>query len=429
MRRDREGGPVGYIASHYPAVSHSFVLREVGALRRLGVDIATMSIWRTDAAELLTSAEREAARTTFAVLPRSVARIAGAHLRSFLRGPTRYLATLVRAIRLSPPGIRGHLWQLFYFAEAMVVYEHCRERGVRHLHAQFADSATDVAMLVAARGGAGWSWSLAVHGPVEFYNVDRTRLAAKLADAAFVQAISHFGRSQLLTLMDEAEWDKVAIVHCGVDPSFYSPGDAAAADAGTDEGELRVLCVGRLVHLKGQSMLIRAAAELRDRGIDVRVVLIGDGPKRGDLERLARRLGVGDRVELLGSVGQSEIRAYYEACDIFCLPSFAEGLPVVLMEAMALERPVVTTRIMGIPELVEDGVAGLLVAPGDLVSLTEAIAELAGDPERRAAMGRAGRAKVLAEFDVGQSAELLRPMFESAATAARAAVTAGSRAG
>ncbi len=411
MRRDQPNGPVGYIASHYPAVSHSFVLREVSALRRLGVDIATMSIWRTDATELLTDAEREAARTTFAVLPRSAVRIVGAHLRSFLRGPARYLATLGRAIRLSPPGLRGHLWQLFYFAEAMVAYQHCRERGIRHLHAQFADSATDVAMLVAARGGTGWSWSLAVHGPVEFYNVDRTRLAAKLADAAFVQAISHFGRSQLLTLMDESEWDKVEIVHCGVDPSYYTPSEAHLAGAASDGGELRVLCVGRLVHLKGQSMLIRAAADLRERGVDVRIVLIGDGPKRGDLEQLARRLGVEDRVELLGSVGQSEIRAYYEACDIFCLPSFAEGLPVVLMEAMALERPVVTTQIMGIPELVEDGVAGLLVPPETSTSLTEAIAELASDPERRASMGRAGRAKVLAEFDVTHSAELLRPLF------------------
>ncbi len=179
-------------------------------------------------------------------------------------------------------------------------------------------------------------------------------------------------------------------------------------------GELRVICVGRLVSLKGQSLLIEAIGELNRRGIPARAILIGDGAKRDALAHIAARVGVADRVDLLGSVGQDTIRAHYLDADIFCLPSFAEGVPVVLMEAMALERPVVTTRIMGIPELVEDGVSGLLVAPGSLAELVEALATLAGDPQRRAAMGRAGRRRVLAEFDVDRSAPRLAQLFATA---------------
>ncbi len=398
--------PIGYLTSHYPAVSHTFVWREVEALRQMGVEIETLSIHRTPAEQLLTDADREAGATTFSVLPRSAVAVLRDHLRALVRAPRRYLGTLAHALRMSAPGVKAHVWQLFYFAEAIVLHEHCRRRGVRHVHAQFADAATDAALLVAHHGGPGWSWSMAVHGPVEFYNVERYRLGAKIESARFVQAISHFGRSQLMTLVDEEHWGKLHVVRCGIDPAVYVSNGAAA-----DGPDLRILCVGRLVHLKGQSLLVDAVAELARRGVDARVVLIGDGPKRESLAAQARRLGIADRVELLGSVGQDEIRDHYGAAQVFSLPSFAEGVPVVLMEAMALERPVVTTRIMGVPELVEDGVSGRLVAPGRLDELVDALAELAADPARRAAMGRAGREKVLAEFDVRRSAVRLSELF------------------
>jgi glycosyltransferase involved in cell wall biosynthesis len=247
---------------------------------------------------------------------------------------------------------------------------------------------------------------MAVHGPVEFSNVERSRLGEKVHDARWVQAISHFGRSQLLTVADEADWDKVHVVRCGIDPRVYAQPPAAEPRAG-----LRILCVGRLVHLKGQSLLVDAVAELARRGVDARLELVGDGPKRAALERQAAALGIADRVHLAGSVGQDAIQERYLAADVFCLASFAEGVPVVLMEAMALERPVVTTQIMGVPELVEDGVSGLLVPPGDLGPLVTALERLAGDPDLRRELGRAGRAKVLAEYDVTGSAERLQALF------------------
>jgi glycosyltransferase involved in cell wall biosynthesis len=398
---------IAYLSSHYPAVSHTFVWREVQALRRLGLDVETLSVHAAAPDQLLTDDDREAARTTFAALPISAIALIGTHARAFGRHPGRYASTLARAWRMARPGVRGRVWQLFYFAEAIVLHAHCERRGVRHVHAQFADVATDVALLVAHHGGSDWSWSMAVHGPVEFYDVPGSRLAAKARDARFVQAISHFGRSQLLTLLEESEWGKVHVVRCGVEPAIYAP-PRAARPAGD---ELRVLCVGRLVSLKGQSLLVEAIGELARRGIRARVILVGEGPKRAALEQLAVERGVADRVQLLGSVGQDTIREHYLAADVFCLPSFAEGVPVVLMEAMALELPVVTTRIMGIPELVEDGVHGRLVAPGSLPELVDALAALAADPQRRAEMGRAGRRRVLAEFDVDRSAPKLAELF------------------
>lgn len=392
--------PTAYLASHYPAVSHSFLWREVQALREQGAEVETMSIWRTPAGQLLTDADREAEATTFAILPPRPTALAGAHLRALGRGARRYFSTLMRGVRLGGPGVRGRLGGLFHFVEAIALWDHCRSAGIRHIHAQFADSATDAALLAAHYGGAAWSWSLAVHGPVEFYNVERYALAEKVRGASFVQAISHFGRSQLLTLVDEEHWHKVHVVHLGLDPAQFT----RRAAPRTSAHQLRIVCVGRLVHLKGQSLIVEALAQLRDRGIEAHAVLVGDGPKREGLDELAEQLGVADRLELLGSVGQDRIQSVYESADVFCLPSFAEGIPVVLMEAMALELPVVTTRIMGIPELVEDRVSGLLVAPGDLDALVDALAELAADPQKRSAMGREGRRKVQADFDLHRSA-------------------------
>jgi colanic acid/amylovoran biosynthesis glycosyltransferase len=234
---------IGYLSSRYPAVSHTFVQREVEALRAEGVAVETLSIRRAEDDQVLTADDRNSRETTFAVLPIAPGRLAATHLRAFIGHPRRYVRTLMRAIRLAPPGVRGIVYQLFYFAEAMVLWHHCEAAGVRHIHAQFADVATDVALLVADFGGPDWSWSLAVHGPVEFYNVEKYRLAEKLADARLAVAISDFGRSQLMTLLPAAEWDKLHVVHCGVDPSVYTP-----AERGAHAG-FEILCVGRLIDL------------------------------------------------------------------------------------------------------------------------------------------------------------------------------------
>jgi glycosyltransferase involved in cell wall biosynthesis len=398
---------LAYLMSHYPAVSHAFVLREVEHVRAAGADLETLSIHRVTSEDVLSGADRRAAESTFSVLPTSPGRLLGAHVEALVRSPRRYLATLALALRTGTPGARERLWHLFYFAEAMILLRHCRRAGIAHLHAQFADSATDVAMLVThyRRGqrvnGLACSWSLAVHGSVEFYDVSRYALAAKLAHARFAVAISDFGRSQLMRLSRAERWPHIHVVRCGVDPRVY----AAPPERSSSDRRAAVLFVGRLLHGKGLSLLFEAIAELRRRELDVVATIVGDGPAREEFQAVARRLGLSAHVRFLGSVGQDEIREHYADADIFCLPSFAEGIPVVAMEAMAMELPVVTTRIMGIPELVDDARDGLLTPPGRVDTLTEAIERLVRFPDERRRIGKAARRKVERDYDVSRSAE------------------------
>jgi colanic acid/amylovoran biosynthesis glycosyltransferase len=408
-----EGVAVAYVIGRYPAVSHSFVQREVLALRDAGARVETVSIHRARPEDVLSAADRAEAKGTYALLPVQLGALLVAHL-SALASPAAYLSTLAHALRSGPAGIKGRVWQLFYFVEAIMLWRHCRSRGVRHLHAHHLNQASDAAMLAVryanATGAAPrWTWSFTMHGPNELYDVSRFRLAEKAASAASVVCISDFARSQVMGFAPEAAWPRLQVVHCGLDPTEF---DRVGSSPSTDDG-LRVLYVGRLVPFKGQAVLLEAIASLRSAGVGARLTLIGEGPSRRDLERRAGELGLGDAVDFAGAVGQDEIRAHYAAADAFCLPSFAEGVPVVLMEAMAMRLPVVTTRIMGISELVDDGDNGLLVRPGRADELVAALGRLARDPELRSRLGENGREKVVAEFDVRKSGVQLAELFRA----------------
>jgi glycosyltransferase involved in cell wall biosynthesis len=394
---------VAYITSRYPAVSHTFVLREVQALRTLGVEVDTFSVRVGQA--LSGADEQELASTTTLVPPRRRDVLAAALLGLRHAGATW---TVIRdAMRASAGGIRGALWQLFYVAEALLLARELRRRGIDHVHAHFANVASDVARLATAfdraSGRPGATWSFTMHGPTEFADVQRFGLATKAAEADLVVCISDYARSQLMALIPESRWDRLAVVHCGIDPSRFTPA-ARPVDRAA-----HVLCVGRLVPEKGQALLVEAVALLAERGVDVRLTLVGDGPSRPAIEALA-----GPSVTLTGAIGQDDILRHYQEADIFCLPSFAEGVPVVLMEAMATGLPVVTTRITGVPELVEDGVSGVLVPPGRVDLLADALQKLASDPELRRRFGDAGRAAVVAGFDADRSAAQLRELFAAA---------------
>lgn len=402
---------VAYVMSHYPAISHAFVAREIGAARAAGLPLATLSIHRAQESSLLAEEDRREAAATIAVLPVRPHRLCGAHLRALLRSPRRYLSTLLLALRDSG-GARERLWRLFYFAEAIVLWDRCARVGIRHLHAQFADVATDVAMLVAHYGGSRhgerWSWSLTVHGSVEFYNVRKYRLAEKLRRARFALAISDFGRSQLMTLSEPVQWPAIRVVRCGVDPDVYLPPSDRDSRR---QGEPEILFVGRLLTGKGLSLLFEAVAALRSEGLQLRISIVGDGPARELYESSARALGLHEQVTFHGAVGQDDIRDHYSRADIFCLPSLAEGIPVVLMEAMAMELAVISTRIMGIPELVDDERNGLLVTPGRADVLRDALRRLVESPQLRRELGRAARSKVTSEFDVRDSGRRLHEIF------------------
>jgi glycosyltransferase involved in cell wall biosynthesis len=381
------------VISEYPLPSHTFIHDEVRGLRALGAHVETFSVRRTAAGQLLSDSDRELARETYAIRPPRPHHFALAHVRALASSPRRYLDTLRRSMALAGPGVRARVWRLMYFVQAVVLWDRCRRRGIRHLHAHFANVASDLAML-AATLGEGWSWSFTMHGPTEFFEVEGHRLAEKTADAALVACISDYCRSQLMAFSAPEHWDKLRVVHCGVDTDHFRPPGSSS-----DNGVPRIVQVGRLVAVKGQAVLLAAAAALRDRGHEFRLELVGDGPDRDELTGLAEGLDLTDRTVFHGALSHEQVRGVLAGATVMCLPSFAEGVPVVLMEAMAMEVPVLTSRIMGIPELVEDGRCGALVAPGDADSLAGALQRLLEDPQQRAQLGRRGRERILQAYD------------------------------
>lgn len=403
---------VAYLVGRYPAISHTFILREVRALRELGVEIDTFSIWRSPPDQLLSEADRNEAARTLALLPLSPARLVRSHIAAIAASPAAYGRLVARAFRLARPGAYGRFLAASWVAESLILWRELRRRGIRHVHTHMPGTAPAVAMLATELAnsvdGGGHTWSLTVHGPAEFYEVRNDGLPEKVQSADFAVSISDFGRSQLMAFVGEDHWSKLHVVHCGVEPDRYAP--RTRDDRG---GGLRLLSVGRLAQVKGHGVLLEALADIRARGLDAAATIVGDGPKRAELEELARRLGVADAVRFTGAVGQDEIDRHYEEADALVVASFAEGIPVVLMEAMAHRLPVVATRVMGVAELVRDGENGLLVRPGRADQLAAALERLAADPELRARFGEEGRRTVESEFDVRASAARMRELFES----------------
>ena len=405
------GPRVAYLTGNYPAVSHTFIAREIRALRDLGVEVVPFSLHRPDPSELLSDEDRAEAAVTRNVQPPEWREVIAAHATGLVRHPVRYLRTFAAAQRLSPPGLRPRLWHLFYFAEAILMWRWLRRAGARHLHVHFANAASMVALLYTTFAGAeGASYSFTMHGPTEFDEVERFRLREKVAGAAFVACISDYARAQLMRLADPGDWERLEIVHCGVDTSRWMPPNARR-----EENGLRLLTVARLAPDKGIRLLLEAVARVAGDGLEVTAEIVGDGPDREALEARAADLGLQGRVWFAGAVGRDRIQERYEAADAFCLPSFAEGVPVVLMEAMALERPVIAPRVMGVPELVEDGVSGVLVAPGSVEALAAAIRRLAeAGPADLAELGAAGRSRVRESYELADSARRLEALFERA---------------
>ena len=400
---ERARPAIVYLVPWYPAISHTFVLREVEALRRLGRRVVTISIHRPRSEDLLAVADRQANATTYTLSPPRVRDHLAAHWGALRSRPGSYLSTLAAAVRAGPSGLAIKARGVFYFCEAVVAWWHAARSGARHIHGVFAGPAADAARLAARLGGEGWTWSLAAHG-TDMLQVPRASLAAKLSSARFVTVSSDFGRSQLMVLVDQAHWPKIEVIHCGLELTEYD----GSPQPPTRDQWMHLITVGRLEREKGHALLLEALAVVeRDFRVPVTLTLVGDGSEMPALQTQAERLGIADRVRFLGRVGQDQIRGHYARAHAFCLSSLGEGIPVVLMEAMAMRLPVIAPRMMGIPELVEEGVSGLLVTPGRSDALADAIADLAAHRDRWAAMGEAGRARVSEEFEIAACARQL----------------------
>ncbi|MGX9846164.1 glycosyltransferase [Limimaricola litoreus] len=393
-------GPFMWLTGEYPRATDTFIQREVAGLRDLGVTVETASVRRTDPAHHVGPEQRAEAAATFHLLERTLNPVAITRAKlSALRHPRRFARALALAWRSAPRGLRGRLYNMIYFGEALVLAHRMKARGITHLHNHIAKSSGTVAMLASEVSGIPYSFTL--HGPDIFFAPEHWALGEKIARARFVACISDFARAQAMLFSDPAHWHKLHVVHCGVDPALYADTPAPPED--------RLLFVGRLSAVKGLPVLLRALARARESRPALTLDLVGDGEDRAGLERLATDLGLGDAVRFHGYLGQAEVARMLRETGALVLPSFAEGVPVVLMEAMAAARPVIATRVGGVAELVEHGVSGLLVPPGAEAPLAEAIAALSGDAARRAAMGAAGRATVISGFDArAEAARMLR---------------------
>ena len=402
-----EGRPTGparpartaYLATHYPALSHSFILREVQAVRREGVDVSTYTVRRSPRADMRTDAMIAEDQATPALLGAGAREWLGAHARLVRRSPRALLGSIGRAARSGPPTPKGKVWQLIYLAESVVLHDRLQREGIHHIHSHHANGAADVARLTADLGnrvdGDGtWSWSLTMHGSTEFDDVKLHDLPAKARDAAAISAISDYCRAQVIRHLPPDTWDKVSIARMSVDAATFGP----PATPREHDGPLRVVTVGRLHPVKGFPILGDAVADLRDQGVDVELRIVGQGDLEDALRAQIRERGVGDRVTLTGPLGEAAIVEQLHWADAYVCSSFTEGLPVVLMESMATECATISTHIAAVPELITDGVSGLIVAPGRVDELADALRRLAEDPALRRSLGAAGREAVLREF-------------------------------
>lgn len=410
---------VAYLVNQYPRTSVSFIRREILALEAGGVEVMRFSL-RPVTEALASQVDRdEAARTRF-VLGAGAGAHAFAVAAAALRSPRAFARALALALRLGKRSDRGRLRHIAYLAEACVAAAWIREGKADHVHAHFGTNSAAVAVLIRALGGPPVSFT--VHGPEEFDKPEFLGLREKVRHASFVVAVSSFGRAQIWRWARFEDWPKVEVVRCGLGDELLS------APVTTPPRAPRLLCVARLSEQKGHMLLLEAAGRLAAEGIDFELVLAGDGPLRPHVEEAVRRLGLEGRVRLAGWMSDVQVREALAQARALVLPSFAEGLPVVVMEALALGRPVITTAIAGTPELVENDVTGWLIPAGSVEPLVKAMrAALAAEPAELEAMGRAGKSLVAERHDASREARRLAALF--GATASRGAGVTGRRPG
>ena len=399
---------VAYLVNQYPHVSHSFIRREIAALESQGIAVERFSI-RPPPVDLVDPADRAEQAKTRVLLLAGPFGLLLALVLTALRGPATWFAALRAAVRFGRRSERGVLRHVVYLAEACLLLGWLRAAGgVRHVHAHFGTNSAAVAMLTRMLGGPRYSFT--VHGPEEFDHPWELSLGEKIERASAVVAISSFGRSQLYRWIPYAQWPKVHVVRCGVDAAFLGAGPQPIAD------NRRLVCVGRLTEQKGQLLVLEALAALVAEGVSCQIVFAGDGPMRGVVEKRVRELALGTSIRITGWISNEVVREELLGARVMLLASFAEGLPVVLMEAMALGRPVITTAIAGIPELVENGVNGWLIPAGSMEAVVGAIRHALQTPVADLTrMGRAGFAAVTARHDVALEARRLAELFRSVA--------------
>ena len=401
---------IAYLTGTYPRATDTFIQREVAGLRSHGVEVDTFAVRKPENRQIVGPEQESERAQTFYILsekgvPSDLLGLAKAHLGLLFGRPNRYLSAIALALKTCQPGLKGLLYQIFYFLEAGTLAKQVNRRQIAHLHNHFGNTSCSVAMLAAALGGFTYSFTL--HGPAIFFEPKRWRIDEKMKRASFISCISHYCRSQAMVFAPYQIWDRLHIIHCGVDPNQFSQ----VQHQGVGH---RLLFVGRLAAVKGLPVLLESLVTIKQRISNVRLTVVGDGPDRSLLEARADELGLSEQVDFVGYQSQAAVRDYLQKTDVFVLPSFAEGVPVVLMEALMSGVPVVATQIAGVSELVEEGVNGFLVPPSNGERLGDRIQTLLLDGALRQQLGTQGALKVSAQFDINQESQKLAKLLSAA---------------
>jgi len=364
---------ISYLINQYPKVSHSFIRREILALERQGFIVQRIAQrgWKEHLVDGEDLSERG---KTHYIVQQGVISILISLLQTLLTSPTRFFNTLCLALNMVRNSDKSLVYHLIYFAEACRMQPWLKSHSSQHLHAHFGTNSAEIAMLAGRLANIPYSFT--VHGPEEFDKPQAIGLNTKIDYAKFVVAISSFGRSQLFRWAGYKDWQKIKVVHCGLEYDFYNMPAEAIPERPS------IVCVGRICEQKGQLLLIEAAKRLHDANQDFSLILAGDGEMRAEVESLIAQYQLQEKVTITGWISSEEVRKHILTSQVLVLPSFAEGLPVVLMEAMSLRRPVISTYIAGIPELVKHGENGWLCTAGDVDALTNAMREALTTPEK-----------------------------------------------
>jgi len=395
---------IAYLINQYPKVSHSFIRREIIALEKLDLEINRYSIRQINQADLVDNDDKQELAKTNVILQVGILGLLFNLSLVFFLHPFSWLKTLLLTIKIGFKSHRGILRHFAYFAEASVLWRSLKQEGITHIHAHFGTNSTAVAMLCHNLGNITYSFT--VHGPEEFDQPFALSLTEKINQASFVIAISYYEQSQLYRWCSIDNWDKIHVIHCAVDEAFLAKPLQPIPDTS------QLVCVGRLCEQKGQLLLVKAVKILRDQGINFNLILVGDGEMRSTIETLIQESNLETQIKITGWANSQQVQQYILESRGLILPSFAEGLPVVIMESLALARPVISTYVAGIPELVEENQSGWLIYAGCIGSLTVAIKEILQTPlDKLTEMGLNGQKKVKENHNINLEAKKLAELF------------------
>lgn len=395
---------IAYFTNSYPRATDTFIRLEVLGLRNRGIEVNTYAVRKSGGEHNVDSQVKSEKQNTFYLLPVNLRNLIVTLFKFVVKEPKNFAKAIIITGKTARPGIKGHLLQIAYFLEAVILAGKLREDGIQHLHNHLGDNSGTVSLIASTL--INIPYSISIHGPHIFFDGLHWALDEKTKHSKFISCIGHFCKSQMMLYSQSEDWDKFKIVRCGVELERYE----YALRRHTPR---KLLFVGRLSDEKGLNVLLDSLRMLLAETADFHLTVLGDGQSRRKLEHQADQLGLSEHVEFKGFVDQTTIREHLKTSDIFILPSFAEGIPVSLMEAMAIGVPVITTYVGGIAELVVHNDTGLLCYPSDSTGLANAIKTYLNDQSLVETISYNGRKHVESEFDVNKQIDKLAALFKT----------------